>query len=218
MPKVVHIIGNGDTADFFNRDKRPGLKLTCNIPPFPVKGAYGTIMVDFKMMRALTKGELTIPGEWILGYRPKIWMEKNPQFHMTMAPQIKEFYLKLPKYVKNYTDFNCGHMATHYACTKFSPDIVYMWGFDSMFDLNLRSCSDLYLPSPRDDKSNVSLSNNWRPVWQNMFAEFPETKFVLNHFHDNIKFPVGKNVEINVMPKKKPLPDTSTWKNLKFNR
>lgn len=203
MPKVVHIIGNGDAAHFYNDEPRKGLKLTCNIPPFPVEGAYGTVMVDFKMMRALTRGELTLPGEWILGMRPKIWMEKNPQFHMMMAPQIKEFYLTLPKYVANYTDFNCGHMATHYACAKFKPDIVHMWGFDSNFDLNLRSCTDFYLNSPRDVETNVRLSNNWRPVWSNMFNEFSNIKFVLHHFHDKLKFPVSENVTVEIHSKKK---------------
>ena len=203
MPKVVHIIGNGDAAHFYNDEPRKGLKLTCNIPPFPVQGAYGTVMVDFKMMRALTKGELTLPGDWILGMRPKIWMEKNPQFHMMMAPQIKEFYLTLPKYVANYTDFNCGHMATHYACAKFKPDVVHMWGFDSNFDLNLRSCTDFYLNSPRDDATNVRLSDNWRPVWSNMFNEFSNIKFVLHHFHDKLKFSVGDNVSVETHSKKK---------------
>jgi hypothetical protein len=203
MPRVVHIIGNGDAAHFYNDKPRKGLKLTCNIPPWPVQDAYGTVMVDFKMMKALTKGELTLPGDWVLGLRPKIWMEKNPQFHMMIAPQIKEFYLTLPKYVANYTDFNCGHMATHYACTKFKPDIVHMWGFDSNFDLNLRSCTDFYLPSPRDDSTNVRLSDNWRPVWAHMFREFSNIKFVLHHFHDKLKFPVGDNVTVEIHSKKK---------------
>jgi hypothetical protein len=198
MPRVVHIIGNGDNANFYNEEVRKGLKLTCNIPPFPVENAYGTVMVDFKMMRALTKGELTLPGDWILGMRPKIWMEKNPQFFVKMSSQVKEFYLKLPSYVANYTDFNCGHMATHYACTKFNPDIVHMWGFDSMFDMNLRSCSDFYLPSPRDEGSNVRLNNNWRPIWEQMFNEFSNVEFRLHHRHDKLKFSAGNNVKVDI--------------------
>lgn len=198
MPRVVHIIGNGDNANYYNETPRKGLKLTCNIPPFPVADAYGTVMVDFKMMRALTKGELTLPGDWILGMRPKIWMEKNPQFFVKMSPQVKEFYLKLPAYVANYTDFNCGHMATHYACSKFKPDIVHMWGFDSMFDMNLRSCSDFYLPSPRDEGSNVRLNGNWRPIWEHMFREFSNVEFRLHHKHDKLKFPVGDNVKVDI--------------------
>lgn len=203
MPRVLHVIGNGDNAQWYNDEPRKGLKLTCNIPPFPVKDAYGTVMVDFKMMRALTKKELTLPGDWILGFRPKIWMEKNPQWYVQMSSQVKEFYLNLPKYVANYTDFNCGHMATHYGCTKFKPDIVHLWGFDSIFDMNLRSCSDFYLASPRDDASNVRLSSNWRPVWENMFNEFKDTEFVLHHVHDKLKIRKGPNVSVEVHSKKK---------------
>lgn len=202
MPRVVHVIGNGDGAQFYNDAPRKGLKITCNIPPFPVADAYGTCMVDFKMMRALTKGELQLPGDWILGMRPKIWMEQNSQFYVQMAPQIKEFYLKLPEYAKNYTDFNCGHMAVHYSCTKFKPDVVHMWGFDSNFDLNLKSCTDFYLPSARDDMNNVRLSDNWRPLWKNIFDEFQDTTFIMHHFHDKIKFPVGNNVKVEIHNKK----------------
>lgn len=203
MPRVVHIIGNGDCAQFYNDKPRKGLKLTCNIPPFPVQDAYGTVMVDFKMMRALMAGELQLPGDWILGKRPKIWMEQHPEYYVRMSTQIKEFYLTLPDYAGNYTNFNCGHMATHYACSKFKPDIVHMWGFDSIFDMNLKSCSDFYLPSPRDDTNNVRLSGNWRPVWVHMFNEFKNTKFVLHHKHENIKINTGNNVEIEVHGKKK---------------
>jgi len=203
MPRVVQVIGNGDSAQYYNDKSRKGLKITCNIPPFPVQDAYGTCMVDFKMMRALTLGELQLPGDWILGMRPKIWMEKNPQFHMLMAPQIKEFYTKLPDYAGNYTNFNCGHMAAHYSCTKFKPDVIHMWGFDSIFDMNLKSCTDFYLPSARDDGNNVRLSSNWRPVWENIFKEFKDTEFVLHYMHDHIKVKTADNVRIETHKKNK---------------
>ena len=130
--KVVHIVGNGDQASLFHKEQRNGMKLTCNIQPWPVKGAYGT---------------LTIPGDWILGMRPKIWMDQQPTFYVKHSAQVKEFYTVLPKYVANYTDFNCGHMAVHYAANKVKAEEIHMYGFDSIFDFNLRSCSDFYLNS-----------------------------------------------------------------------
>ena len=194
--KVVHIVGNGDQASLFHKEQRNGMKLTCNIPPWPVKGAYGTIMVDFKMMRALHEGSLTIPGDWILGMRPKIWMDQQPTFYVKHSHQVKEFYTVLPKYVANYTDFNCGHMAVHYAANKVKADEVHLYGFDSIFDFNLRSCSDFYLNSDRGNMNTNRLANNWRPVWENMFKEFPDTKFILHHTHNAIKVNITKNVDI----------------------
>ncbi len=143
MGKVVHVIGNGDAVSIFQNKKREGMKVTCNLPPFPVEDAYCTFMVDFKIMNAITIGELDVPGEWIVGARPKVWMDKHPTFFIKRAHQIKEFYTVLPKYAKNYTDFNCGHMAVHYVCNKLKADEVHMYGFDSIFDFNLRSISDL---------------------------------------------------------------------------
>jgi len=137
-----------------------------------------------------------IPGEWTLGYRPKVWMENNPQFHMKVAQQIKGFYLDLPKYVANYTDFNCGHMATHYTANHLQCEEVHMYGFDSIFDFNLRSCTDMYLNSDRSLTNNNRLANTWRPVWGNLFNEFPNTEFVVHHEHSDIKIKLPKNVTV----------------------
>lgn len=220
MDRVIHIIGNGDQAQLYNvvtqwtgnvksaenqtksdgrlQNNRKGLKLTCNLPPFPVRDAYASCIVDFKMMMAIAKGEIDVPGEWVLGWRPKIFMEKNPMFHMKRAGQIKEFFTKKPDYVANYTDFNCGHMATYYALNKFNPTEINLYGFDSIFDMNLRSSSDFYMNSDRNAPQNVKLNGNWRPIWQSMFAQFRNVNFVLHHIHDNVKFPVGENVNIKV--------------------
>ena len=201
MPRVAHVIGNGDHYFLYKAKERRGLKLACNLPPFPIDGAYATAMVDFKMMRTLTKGEIHIPGHWILGFRPKLWMEKNPQFYMKVAKQVKEFYTVLPKYCPNYTDFNCGHFAVHYLANKMKADRVHMYGFDSIFDFNLRSTSDHILYSDRDGMNTNRLATNWRPVWQGIFNEFPNTEFVLHHVHDNFKMPVPDNARVQVYTK-----------------
>ena len=194
MAKVAHVIGNGDNAAMYKPAK--GLKITCNLPPFAIANVYTTCIVDFKMMNAIDEGSVIVPGDWILGARPKKWCEMHPKFYMKYAPQIKGFYLTLPKYAGNYTNFNCGHMAVHYTANKLKCDEIHMYGFDSMFDMNLRSSSDLFLNSNREANNNVRLSDNWRPIWGEMFKEFANTQFVLYHRHDQIKFDVPKNVEI----------------------
>ena len=194
MSRIVHVIGNGDNAVMYKPTK--GIKITCNLPPFAVENAYATCIVDFKMMRAMTEGSVFPPGDWILGYRPKHYLEMHPDLRLKWANHVKEFYTELPSYVKSYTDFNCGHMATHYAANKVKGTEIHLYGFDSMFDPNLRSCTDFYLNSDRSDTNNHRLSNNWRPIWSQMFAEFPQTQFVLHHRHNNIKFTIPENVEI----------------------
>ena len=196
MKRIVHIIGNGDHAGYFWNEPRHGMKLTCNVPPFTPPQVYATIMVDFKMMKAINEGSVTVGGEWIIGMRPKIYMGNNPTFHLKYSHHIKEFYTVLPKYVSNYTDFNCGHMAVHYAANKVKAEEIHMYGFDSLFDFNLRSTSDLFLNSDRGNNNNNRLANNWRPVWENMFREFPNTKFVLYHKHNAIKCNISSNVHI----------------------
>ena len=206
MKRVVQLVGNGDNASLFFKEPRPGMKLTCNLPPFNVAGTYASVIVDFKMMKAMQEGSVIIPGDWILGMRPKIHMENNPTFHIKYSKQVKEFYTVLPKYVANYTDFNCGHMACHYAANKVKADEIHLYGFDSIFDFNLRSCSDFYLGSDRGNMNNNRLANNWRPVWENMFKEFPNTKFILHHVHDAIKINIGNNVEIVTYDSKAQIP------------
>ena len=195
MNRVVHVIGNGDQATLYNNRVRKGLKLTCNLPPFTVENVYATTMVDFKMMKAITKGEIKVPGYWIIGYRPKMWMQKQPGFYMRSASQVKEIYTELPHYCPNYTDFNCGHFAAHYAANRLRADRIHLYGFDSCFDFNLRSVSDFYQHSDRGNMNNNRLLNNWRPIWTGMFEEFPETEFIFHHLHNNYKMKISNNVK-----------------------
>lgn len=189
MSRTIHVIGNGDNAQLFD-PRAKGARITCNLPPFPVHNVFATCIVDFKMMRAMSEGSVQVPGDWVLGMRPKHWLEVNPSWRLRWHKQIKEFYTVLPEYTPNYTDFNCGHMAAHYACNRLKADTVHMYGFDSIFDQNLRSCTDFYLNSDRSNTNNYRLAENWRPVWANLFNEFPDTQFVLYHKHNNIKLPL----------------------------
>jgi len=218
--KVFHVVGNGDRAQLFNRSKREGKILTCNMPPFEIENVFATCMVDFKMMMALTEGSVRLDAyDWILGTRPRIWMEQRGAFYMKYAQNVKQFYTHVPDYAGNATNFNCGHMAVHYAASIQGADEIHMYGFDTIFDFNIRSVTDLFLMSDRDQQNNFRLINNWRPVWTNIFKEFPDTKFVLHHTHSNLKIEAGSNVEIvayEAQPGKKNPPqivepDMSDW-------
>lgn len=203
MARTVHVIGNGDWVHLYTRKERKGLNLTCNLAPFPYPdNHYATCIVDFKFMAAMTRGEVTVPGDWILGFRPKIWMDKNPNFYVQKASQVKEFYTELPKYAGNYTNFSCGHMAVYYAAQKLKAERIHMYGFDSIFDFNLRSVSDFILNSDRDKMNTNRLASNWRPIWTEMFKEFKDTEFVLHHVHNEFKIPVSDNVRAEVYSKK----------------
>ena len=201
MGRVVHVIGNGDKADLYQCERREGMKLICNMPPFEIdpKEVYATCMVDFKMMMALTKGEIALDQyEWVLGTRPRIWMYERSAFYLKYANRVKEFYTHVPKYAVNATNFNCGHMAVHYAANQKKADEVHLYGFDTIFDFNMRSVTDLILSSDRSTVNNYRLLNNWRPIWRDIFREFDKTKFVLHHNHDNLKIPKLDNVEVKV--------------------
>lgn len=198
--KEAHLIGNGGSSYLFDHTSS-GKRLTCNLPPFPINDAIGTCMVDFKMMYAINEGSVTVPGNWILGYRPKHWCQNQPKFYMKYAPHIKEFYTVLPKYVPNYTDLSCGHMACHYLANKHKPDVIHMYGFDSIFDFDLRSCTDFYLNSNRDTQNTLRLTNNWRSVWPQMFKEFGHITFKIHSKHNSIKIDTPPNVEVVVHKK-----------------
>lgn len=203
MSKVVHIIGNGDMAQMYRPAK--GIKLTCNLPPFEVEDVYATCIVDFKMCRAINEGSVNLDRyQWVCGFRPnKYCTDINPNFYLKHSQRIRTFYLELPKYAENYTNFNCGHFATHYAANFLKADEIHLYGFDSLFDANMRSYTDLVLNSDRGDINNFRLIENWRPIWQGIFNEFSNTKFVLYHKHDGLKLKVGDNVSIDTTRQKK---------------
>lgn len=196
MSKTIHIIGNGDNSVLFN-DNCKGTRIVCNLPPFEVSNVYATTIVDFKMMSAITEGSVNLDGfEWILGNRPKVWMDNHPMLYLKKAPLIKEFYLTVPKYAGNATNFNCGHMATHYAANRLKGTEIHMYGFDSIFDHNMRSYTDVVLSSDRSNNNNHRLLNNWRPIWFHIFREFPDVQFVLYHKHANSKINLPENVAV----------------------
>jgi hypothetical protein len=202
----VNVLGNGDNAGIFQRGT-PGKLLICNMPPFeiPRKEVHATCMVDFKMMKALQEGHIKLDMyDWILGTRPRIWMEQSGTFYLKYSHLIKGFYQHVPAYATidgnttmAATNFNCGHMAVHYACAKMKATEVHIYGFDSIFDMNLESFTDLLLESDRGTANTVRLASNWRTIWTNMFKEFPHTTFNLYHSHSDIKIPVGDNVRVN---------------------
>ena len=197
MVDTVHVIGNGRSAGLFNESLK-GVRITCNLPPFEIKDVYATAIVDFKMCRAIKEGSVEVPGMWVCGYRPKVYTQENPSWYMKHSKQIREFYTVLPDYVDGYTALNCGHLATHYSATKFSPKNIHLWGFDSMFDMDMTSCTDFYLESDRSAENTNRLANRWRAIWPNIFKEFPDIGFTLHGKHDKIKFNVPENVNIVV--------------------
>jgi len=196
MSKTAHIIGNGDAWRFYT--PQPGIKMTCNLPPDgSIKDVYATAIVDFKMVKAIHEGSVNLNAyDWVLGARPKKYTEMEPSFYMKYARNIKEFYTVLPKYVRNYTDFNCGHMCTHYVANKLNCDEIHMYGFDSIFDFNLVSTTHFVLNSERDATNTHRLAQNWRPIWEGLFREFPNTQFVVYHKHGAAKVNLPDNVEV----------------------
>ena len=198
MSKVAHIIGNGDSHHLYKPAK--GIIMTCNLPPVTdIKNVYATAIVDFKMCRAMHEGSVDLRAyDWVMGARPKKYTEMKPDFYMKFARHIKEFYLELPPYANNYTDFNCGHMCTHYVANKLNCDEIHMYGFDSIFDFNLISTTDLVLQSSRDHANTHRLAENWRPITEGIFKQFPNTQFVVYHKHNHAKIDLPKNVEVRV--------------------
>ena len=89
-------------------------------------------------------------------------------------------------------------MATHYACNRLKAEEVHLYGFDSCFDFNMNSFTDLVLHSDRGLMNNQRLSSNWRPIWESMFQEWPKVKFVFHYTHDKFKMKVSSNVEARV--------------------
>jgi len=206
-----NILGNGDHAGIFKRGTE-GKLLICNMPPFeiPRSEVFATCMVDYKMMLALTKGEIKLDMyDWILGTRPRHWMEMQPTFYMKYSQNIKAFHQYVPAYAKlpgqtdqqAATNYTCGHMAVDYACRIQKATECHIYGFDSIFELSLRSYTDLLLESDRSRENTYRLANNWRPIFGKLFQEFSDVKFYLYHSHDRIQFPIGDNVEIIVEKK-----------------
>lgn len=202
----VNILGNGDHAYMFKRGTK-GKLLICNMPPFeiPRNEVHATVMVDFKMMKALSEGMVKLDMyDWVLGTRPRKWMEMQPSFYLKYSQNIKGFHQYVPKYAQlpgqspaqAATNYSCGHLAVDYASRAMRAEEVHIYGFDSMFEMDLRSSTDLILESDRGLANTHRLASNWRPIFTMMFREFKNTQFYLYHSHNNIKIEIPDNVTI----------------------
>ena len=204
--KKIHVIGNGDKAQLFPkewRQEREGKLMICNVPPMELGNVYACGIVDFKMCKALMKGEVNLDAyQWVMGNRPKIWMDKHASMYIKHSHHIREFYTNVPKYcgpnaAQAATNFNCGHFITHYSARRHNPDEIHLWGFDSIMDHNMRSFTDVVLPSDRNRTNNYKLLDVWRPIWNKIFEEFKSIRFVLHHPHTNSKVKLPDNVRVD---------------------
>ena len=128
MTKRINVLGNGNHAGLFERGTE-GTLLICNMPPMelPPSEVYATCMVDYKMMQALQRGQFALDSyDWILGTRPRHYMEMQGSFYMRYAQNIKGFYPHVPAYAGNATNFSCGHFAVHYACNVMKATEVHI--------------------------------------------------------------------------------------------
>lgn len=202
----VNVLGNGDHAYMFKRGTK-GKLLVCNMPPFeiPRNEVHATVMVDFKMMKALSEGQVRLDMyDWVLGTRPRKWMEMQPSFYLKYSQNIKAFHQHIPSYAQlpgqtvaqAATNYSCGHLAVDYASRAMRAEEVHIYGFDSMFEMDLRSSTDLILESDRGLANTHRLASNWRPIFTMMFKEFKNVQFYLYHSHKNIKIEIPDNVTI----------------------
>ena len=204
----VNVLGNGDHAGLFERGTEGDL-LVCNMPPIilPSNEVFASCMVDFKMMKALQDEKVNLDRyDWILGTRPRRWMEKQSTFYLKYSQNIKEFHTYVPPYAQlagqklseAASNYSCGHMAVDYACRKMKASEVHMYGFDAMFDMNLNSYSDSFLTSDRTPLNVHRMSSNWRPIWGYFFKEFKDVQFVIHHSHSDIKLKLPQNARVEV--------------------
>lgn len=204
----VNVLGNGDSWPLFEQGTK-GELLVCNMPPIKLRASevYASCMVDFKMMIALEKGEVNLGQyDWVLGTRPRRWMEKSPSFYLKYSQNIKGFHTHVPPYAQlpghkleeAATNYSCGHMAVDYACRVMNATEVHLYGFDAMFDMNLASHTDNFLKSDRSALNVHRMASNWRPIWSKFFREFSNITFVIHHVHDDIKFKLPENVTVEV--------------------
>ena len=198
----VNVLGNGDHAGLYEKGT-DGELVVCNMPPISLtkEEVYASCMVDFKMMEALEKGEVKLDEyDWVLGTRPRRWMEVKPSFYLKYSQNIKGFHTYVPPYAQlpghklseAATNYSCGHMAVDYACRTMKATEVHLYGFDAMFDMNLSSFTDNFLKSDRSALNVHRMASNWRPIWSGFFREFSNTQFIKFSLPENATVEVGE--------------------------
>tara|TARA_B110000879_G_C11095757_1_gene480975 strand:- start:108 stop:776 length:669 start_codon:yes stop_codon:yes gene_type:complete len=208
----VNVLGNGPGVSLYEKGTE-GELVVCNMPPVELskEEVYASCMVDFKMMQALEDGKVKLNEyDWVLGPRPRRWMELKPSFYLKYSQNIKGFHTHVPPYAQlpghklseAATNYSCGHMAVDYTCRIMKATEVHLYGFDAMFDMNLDSFTDTFLKANRSALNIHRMASNWRPIWTAFFTEFNNVDFIIHHNHSDIKLILPKNatIEVGVLP------------------
>ena len=169
----VHVIGNGDSNHLF--DVQAEYRVGCNIPQHGIP-VNCISMVDVN---------------------PIMWGKDNkwhPHVPVLCTPDVKNYAVKMNReghwfdVYKKIHRYSAGHQAVNHHAGM--TDEVHMWGFDSIWTNEYYSQMDVIVPRPK----RPNLNQQWIPHWQEMFAKYKDTEFII-HAPQHAQLPeLGDNV------------------------
>ena len=152
------VLGNGPSRSYY--DLSGDFVIGCNIPNnhFSVDA---TIICDEEIVWIL-KNDLTLIQVPVI-ISNKVY-EKMKELKIDQHFSIHHVF-------KTKDWYNTAHYATEFLLD-FGCSEVDVWGCDSIFEDNIASETDEYIP--KQDKAEGRFIRNWRNVWANLVEKYGE--------------------------------------------
>lgn len=189
---AIHVLGNGPSIRFFDRDAWPetDVFVGCNFSDVALRPNY-TVLVDVAAMKQFTRGdngyELKIPA--ILSSRAHRYLERDAGWNK-VAPgkiDIKDVIpLERDRTIARRLAMNSGQHATLYGIrNERNHDTVHLWGIDSFWSTDLESKTDAIVrPHERGRRIKPTVTRQWNGYWHKIFSEQQKHRFVIHSPRD----------------------------------
>jgi len=187
---AIHILGNGPSLKFFDRNVWPesDLFVGCNFSDEALRPHY-TVIVDMRAMKqfrsAKSKGQtLNIPA--VISDRANKYIaeetggwDKVPEGRINVIEVIP---LERDTKVSRKLAMNSGQHAVVHAIRKY-PDIkdIHIWGTDSLWCDDLMSATDkIVRPHHKGQRLRPAVTSKWNKYWEKILVDHSNHTFVIH--------------------------------------
>jgi len=180
---AIHILGNGPSIQFFNRDSWPNTDVFagCNFSDPSFRVNY-TSVIDVGAMKKILAGHKPA-GPLLLSTRAERYAKKqNSNWRDEFFEIEAVMTLRRDRSISRNLSMNSAQHATIYSILTYSDHVdVHLFGIDSFWSTNLESRTDSYIrPNQKSPRIRPQITRQWNGYWHKIFSENSNHNFVVH--------------------------------------
>jgi len=179
----IHILGNGPSIQFFDRDAWPetDVFVGCNFSD-PSFRLHYTSVIDVRAMKSITAGRIP-PAPLLLSTRAAEYGDKNSSDWRDRIIGIEAIVgLARDRRISRNLSMNSAQHAVVYTLdTYIDHSEVHLWGIDSFWSDDLKSTTDAIVRQERHGRRNrPQITRQWNGYWHKIMSDHTNHVFVIH--------------------------------------